>query len=124
MPSKERIRLTAPRIRCHAKNRRGERCQRWAAPGQKVCASHGAKSPQAQHSARQRLEEAADPVAARLVKLALETADERVLVMAATAVLDRGGCHPTQAVRFESPDAAKAALARLLGVDASQLPEE
>lgn len=44
------------RERCRATSRRsGERCRRWPAPGQAVCASHGAKSPQARAKAAERL---------------------------------------------------------------------
>jgi hypothetical protein len=43
------------RVQCSAKSRRrGERCRRWCPPGSVVCASHGAKSPQAKRSAETR----------------------------------------------------------------------
>jgi hypothetical protein len=40
--------------KCHARNRHGKPCGRWAAPWQAVCASHGAKSGQAKRAARRR----------------------------------------------------------------------
>lgn len=65
-----------------------------------------------QKTARQRLLDAADPAAARLVR-ALDSLDERVAIKAAQLVLDRAGCHPAQTVQIEDH---RAELARLLGV--------
>jgi hypothetical protein len=83
-----------PRPTCRAHNRQGGRCRRYPVPGALVCKIHGGGAPQVQRSARQRLLEAADPAAARLVQL-LESDDEAIAVRAATALLDRAGHGPS-----------------------------
>lgn len=42
---------------CTARNRTGERCKRWASPGQHICPSHGSKSPKAKAAAARRIEQ-------------------------------------------------------------------
>lgn len=50
--------LGGTRRLCHAHNRQGNPCGRHSAPNQNVCASHGAKSPQAIAAAKRRAVEA------------------------------------------------------------------
>jgi hypothetical protein len=90
--------------RCTAKlsDGSGTRCRKAAICGGTVCASHGGSAPQVKRSARERLLEAADPAAARLVR-ALESEDERAAIRAAQIILDRAGLHPTQAVELSGP---------------------
>jgi hypothetical protein len=124
MPSKERIRPTAPRIRCHAKNRQGEQCGRWAAPGQRICHSHGAAAPQNVEAARRRLDRLLDPAIDLLGEVLKAGPAGRHAMRAVVAVLDRCGFPATRNVEITDPTTAKAALASILGVEPGQLPEE
>lgn len=69
----------------------GMPCKIAALPGTNVCRFHGGLAPQVQAKARQRLLEAADRVAAELVRIAVEGESEAVRVQAARDVLDRAG---------------------------------
>lgn len=42
-------------VRCHARNRRGERCGRWATPACTVCRLHGSRAPWARRAAEARI---------------------------------------------------------------------
>jgi hypothetical protein len=82
--------LKAPR--CHAKAKTtGKQCTQPAAIGQKVCYMHGAAAPQNIEAARRRILEAADPVTAELIRIALGGESDAVRVSAAKDVLDRAG---------------------------------
>ena len=91
------------RCTAHLTDGSGERCRKAAISGGTVCATHGGGAPQVKRSARERLLEAADPAAARLVR-ALESEDERAAIRAAQIILDRAGLHPTQAVELTGKD--------------------
>jgi hypothetical protein len=91
------------RCTAHLTDGSGTRCRKAAISGGTVCASHGGSAPQVKRSARERLLEAADPAAARLVR-ALESEDERAAIRAAQIILDRAGLHPTQAVELTGKD--------------------
>lgn len=86
-----------PVNRCTAKNRQGNRCGRPSVPGAVVCRNHGGLAPQTVAKARQRLSEAADRMAARLIGLAENDLDDGtkvgayVQLGAVTAALDRAG---------------------------------
>lgn len=67
----------------------GTPCRKNAITGATVCGSHGGSAPQVRAAAQRRLLEAADPVAARLVHLALNAEDERVQLAACRDLLDR-----------------------------------
>ena len=54
-----------------------------------MCRMHGGSAPQVRAAAQRRLLEAADPVAARLVHLALHSDDEKVQLAACRDLLDR-----------------------------------
>jgi hypothetical protein len=90
------------RCTAHLTDGSGTRCRKAAISGGTVCATHGGSAPQVKRSARERLLEAADPAAARLVR-ALESEDERAAIRAAQIILDRAGHHPTQAVELSGP---------------------
>lgn len=68
-----------------------------------MCATHGGRAPQVRKSAHERLLEAADPAAARLVR-ALQSSDERVALAAARAILDRSGHGAASSVAMSGPD--------------------
>jgi len=91
------------RCTAHLTDGSGERCLKAAICGGTVCATHGGSAPQVKRSARERLLEAADPAAARLVR-ALESEDDRAAIRAAQIILDRAGLHPTQAVELMGKD--------------------
>ncbi len=76
---------------CSAHNRQGQQCGRAAIPGGTICGYHGGRAPQVLAAARRRLLEAADPVAAELIRLARYSEQDSVRVMAARDVLDRAG---------------------------------
>jgi hypothetical protein len=59
-----------------------------------VCGTHGGKAPQVQRKARERLLDAADTAASKLVEL-IDDPDPAVALRAATALLDRSGHGPT-----------------------------
>jgi hypothetical protein len=82
------------RRHCVATTRRGTPCTNPPVKGAVVCRMHGGAAPQVRRAARQRLLEAADPAAARLVQL-LDSDDEAIAVRAATALLDRSGHGPS-----------------------------
>lgn len=91
------------RCTAHLTDGSGERCRKAAILGGVVCGTHGGSAPQVKRSARERLLEAADPAAARLVR-ALESEDERAAIRAAQIILDRAGLHPTQGVELTGKD--------------------
>lgn len=86
-----------PSRRCTAhSSRTGEQCRKWAVRGTVpgVCATHGASAPQVKRAARQRLEEAADRMAAHLLGLAECATSEAVQLGATNSALDRAGLKP------------------------------
>ena len=79
-----------PRLcKAHLSDGSGTLCSRWAIRGGTVCPMHGASAPQVREAARRRLLEAADPAAAELVRLALDSPDDRVRLAACRDILDR-----------------------------------
>ena len=76
--------------RCTAHRKNGDRCKKAAIKGGTVCGTHGGSAPQVRNKARQRIMEAADPAAARLVEL-IASDDERISLAAARDLLDRAG---------------------------------
>lgn len=95
------------RCKAHLTNGSGGRCKKAAIKGGTVCGTHGGSAPQVKRSARERLLEAADPAAARLVK-ALESVDERAAIKAAQLILDRAGIGPMSAVELSGEIAVTA----------------
>lgn len=103
--------------RCGARLRppRTGTCKAYPLPGQRRCRMHGGSSPQALAKARQRLLEAVDPVAARLVqvakgelRVAVTTKDgvvelppsPGVQLRAMEAIMDRAGLPAAKAVEL------------------------
>ena len=71
--------------------------------GGTVCIAHGGRAPQVRDKARQRIMEAADPVAAALIKIALdEKQDTAHRISAARDLLDRAGYGAKQALEIAS----------------------
>ena len=88
--------------RCTAKISDGSRrCRKARMHGQRICGSHGGRSPQAKRSARERLNELAEP-AIEALRVALESNDIRAIIRAAQIVLDRTGYGPSQHVEVEN----------------------
>ena len=76
-------------MQCTAHRRDGNQCGSDAMTGATVCRMHGGSAPQVRAAAMRRLLEAADPVAAELVRLATQSKDERVRLAACRDLLDR-----------------------------------
>lgn len=90
--------------RCSAKSKQsGERCKRAAIVGGAVCHVHGGARRATREAARLRLLAAADPAAAKLVRL-LDSDDEAAQHRAAVAVLDRAGLGRTDHVELSGPE--------------------
>jgi hypothetical protein len=98
-------------------------CGKAALKGMEVCYTHGGASNQAQKTARQRLQEAADPAAVELIELALRSPDPKVRRAACIGILDRSGFGPssTTKVGFDDPHSPGEELAKLCGVPAWQI---
>jgi len=99
--------------KCTATNRAGNPCGGLAIRGGAVCRMHGGGSPAVKQSARQRVLEASDPVAARLVDIALHAEDLRVALVAIRDVLDRAGVTPPKPVEVITMEMIEAEIARL-----------
>lgn len=94
--------------RCTAHRKNGDRCKKAAIKGGRVCATHGGSAPQVKNKARQRIMEAADPAAAKMVQL-IDSDDERISLAASKDLLDRSG-EKAPAVIEISVDAAYARM--------------
>lgn len=110
-------RLDNPR-RCSAHTRAGTRCGAWAIRGGNVCRVHGGGAPQTIAKAKQRLELAADRMAANLLSLAIYGESEAVKLGATNSALDRAGITAKAAleVSVEQPAPYEELLANMTGV--------
>ena len=92
-------------MNCQAHKQNGDACKAPAIRGTTVCRVHGGSAPQVRAAAQRRLLEAADPVAARLVHLALNSDDEKVQLAACRDLLDRVAVTSPKQIEI-LPDAA------------------
>lgn len=91
-------------VQCKATAKRtGERCQRPAIIGARVCHVHGGRSPNVQKSARERLAELVNPALDGL-RAALDSGDTRSVVQAARAILDRAGYPAASRLEIEQAE--------------------
>ena len=95
--------------RCTAHKKDGQRCKKAAILGGTVCGTHGGSAPQVRNKARQRIMEAADPAAARMVEL-MASLDERISLAASRDLLDRAGHKAPTEISIISDEALWAAL--------------
>lgn len=89
--------------RCSAHSRTtGQRCKNAPINGTNVCRMHGGSAPQVRAKAEQRILEAADPAAAKIVALMHDKkVPYTVQLAAARDLLDRAGISKTQTVALE-----------------------
>ena len=95
--------------RCTAHKKDGNRCKKAAILGGTVCGTHGGSAPQVRNKARQRIMDAADPAAARMVEL-MASLDERISLAASRDLLDRAGHKAPTEISILSDEALLAAL--------------
>ncbi len=85
---------------CAARRTSGEPCGNWPSRGSNVCPAHGSRAPQVQRRAAQRLMEASDRAAMRLIRLMSDPkVPHNVQLAAARDILDRarlGGTHQVE----------------------------
>jgi hypothetical protein len=118
--------------RCTAmKSNRSGRCANSAMKFQTTCRNHGGLAPQSLAKARERMAEAADPIAAKLVRTALDEGtacphcgrgpDQAVATRAGFGLLDRVGIGEISTLRVERTNVAaepadvRTLIARSLG---------
>jgi hypothetical protein len=82
---------------------RGQRCVALSIRGGRVCMGHGGRLPDVRKAAHQRLLQAADPAAARLVHIALKkrNVEDKDRIRAITEILDRAGIQGKQTIELE-----------------------
>lgn len=105
-----------PALQCSAHRKTGDRCKAFAVKGATVCRSHGGSAPQVKESARYRVLQYADDVAAELIRLALHSDSDAVRVRACGMVLDYCGLQPVHKVEVSeiTDDMIEREIARLL----------
>jgi hypothetical protein len=88
-----------PDRRCVATSRAGTQCRNWAIRGGAVCRYHGGSTERVKKKARERIEQAQDLVAMRMIGFAIdEGVPPQVALAAAKDILDRGGTTTPTAV--------------------------
>jgi len=113
--------LTEKRQCSSTSKRTGQQCGQYVAPGFTVCKWHGAKAPQVQKTARQRLAEEVMPAIARLAtERDNEEATPSERIRASTAILDRSGYGPSVNVQL---DDARQSLVEKLRAIRSAVPD-
>jgi hypothetical protein len=94
--------VVGPINQCIAHRKNGDRCKRYASHGTTVCTSHGARAPQVRRKAQQRILEASDKAAAKLIELmSSPKVADNVKLAAARDLLDRANIVGTQQVAIE-----------------------
>lgn len=107
-------------MKCSAHKSNGQPCNASALAGTNVCHVHGGFAPQVKRKARERLLEAADPAAARLVWLLTHGETHAVQRAAADSILDRAGFKPSAEFSLASADGADMLSLKVVYVDSSQ----
>lgn len=103
--------------RCHAHRRNGDQCAKVGMQGQTVCGTHGGRAPQAKRKARQRIDEAADRMAARLLGFAEnENVPAYVALAAVQDALDRAGLKPPTQVEVGVTQPYEEVMAGIAGI--------
>lgn len=100
--------------RCTAHRKNGDQCKNAAIKGGNVCRVHGGSAPQVKAAALRRIQEAADPIAAEMIRLAQQAESETARIQAGRDLLDRAGLKPADKheVSF-TDDMIMAEIARL-----------
>jgi hypothetical protein len=94
--------LTQEKTLCKARRRNGEPCKNPPMNGSTVCRMHGGAAPQVRRRAQQRILEASDKAAYRLVQMMQDkTVPPAVQLAAARDLLDRANVVGTQQVNVE-----------------------
>jgi hypothetical protein len=94
--------LTQEKTLCKARRRNGEPCKNPPMNGSSVCRMHGGAAPQVRRRAQQRILEASDKAAYRLVQMMQDkTIPPAVQLAAARDLLDRANVVGTQQVNVE-----------------------
>ena len=90
-------------VQCTARSKStGQRCKKYAMMGGCVCRQHGGAAPQAKAAAMRRLQQALEPLAMRLLGLALdEGVPENVALNAINSAMDRAGLGIKASVELE-----------------------
>ncbi|PWT80805.1 MAG: hypothetical protein C5B58_10950 [Acidobacteria bacterium] len=104
-------------MKCTAHKSNGQPCNASALAGTNVCHVHGGFAPQVKRKARERLLEAADPAAARLVWLLTHGETHAVQRAAATDILDRAGFKPSTELSLASADGVDRLSLKVVYVD-------
>jgi len=101
MPSpRSDVDLTDRQCTAHRKN--GERCKAFAIKGGNVCNKHGGSAPQVRERAQQRILDAADSAAGKLVQLMRSPkVPPQIQLAAAKDLLDRAGITSRRAFEVE-----------------------
>ena len=105
---------------CTAHRTDGQPCEAQAIRGGNVCRVHGGSAPAVKAAAQRRLLDAADPVAAELVRLGLYAEDPRVRLSPIKDLLDRAGITQAKQVDVLTVSFLEAEIARMeaeLGVN-------
>jgi hypothetical protein len=87
---------------CAAHKKNGDPCGKYPIAGGSVCRFHGGAAPQVRRKAEERIREAADPAAAKLVELmSSPEVPYNVQLQAARDLLDRAGISSAQPIQLE-----------------------
>jgi hypothetical protein len=109
---------------CTAKRSNGQPCKAQAIKGGKVCRSHGGAAPQVRDAARQRILAAADPVAARLISIALNKKTKHPdAIAAARDVLNRAGVTAIMSTIGSAEDGGQVLWEEFIQIHRKRVPD-